>query len=164
MLAHGEPGHVINTSSGNGGIEPLPDQAVYASSKSAVSIVTECLGAQLAAESDRVRAMLFYPAGGLLDTGIWTCDRNRPADLARETPVAGEPQTLEKFRTMARKAGFELPVQDLDELAQSLLRDIRAGRFVSMLGLEQAGQTLARRAQRIGAGELPQEPSRGMMI
>ena len=164
MLASGEQGLVINTSSGDGGIEPLPDQAVYASSKAAVSIITECLGAQLAAASDRMRAMVFYPSGGLLDTGIWSCDRNRPQELAREKPVEGEPQTLEKFRTMAKKAGMDLPVQDLDELAQHLLGDIRAERFVSMIGREHAGATLEQRAKRIGAGELPQAPSRGMMI
>jgi NAD(P)-dependent dehydrogenase (short-subunit alcohol dehydrogenase family) len=164
MLASGEEGLVINTSSGDGGIEPLPDQAVYASSKAAVSIITECLGAQLAAASDVMRAMVFYPSGGLLDTGIWSCDRNRPAALAREVPVTGEPQTLEKFRAMAKKAGMDLPVQDLDELAQHLLGDIRAGRFVSMIGREHAGQTLEQRAKRIGAGDLPQAPSRGMMI
>jgi NAD(P)-dependent dehydrogenase (short-subunit alcohol dehydrogenase family) len=164
MLASGEEGLVINTSSGDGGIEPLPDQAVYASSKAAVSIITECLGAQLAAQSDRMRAMVFYPSGGLLDTGIWSCDRNRPVALAREVPVTGEPQTLEKFRAMAKKAGMDLPVQDLDELAQHLLGDIRAGRFVSMIGREHAGATLEQRAKRIGAGELPQAPSRGMMI
>jgi len=164
MLASGEEGLVINTSSGDGGIEPLPDQAVYASSKAAVSIITECLGAQLAAASDRMRAMVFYPSGGLLDTGIWSCDRNRPAELAREVPVVGEPQTLEKFRAMAKKAGMDLPVQDLDALAQHLLGDIRAGHFVSMIGREHAGATLEQRAKRIGAGELPQAPSRGMMI
>lgn len=164
MLASGEEGLVINTSSGDGGIEPLPDQAVYASSKAAVSIITECLGAQLAAQSDRMRAMVFYPSGGLLDTGIWSCDRNRPAELQREVPVTGEPQTLEKFRAMAKKAGMDLPVQDLDELAQHLLGDIRAGRFISMIGREHAGATLEQRAKRIGAGELPQAPSRGMMI
>jgi len=163
MLASGEEGLVINTSSGDGGIEPLPDQAVYASSKAAVSIITECLGAQLAAQGN-LRAMVFYPSGGLLDTGIWSCDRNRPADLAREKPVEGEPQTLEKFRAMAKKAGMDLPVQDLDELAQALLGDIRAGHFVSMIGREHAGATLEQRAKRIGAGELPQAPSRGMMI
>jgi NAD(P)-dependent dehydrogenase (short-subunit alcohol dehydrogenase family) len=163
MLASGEEGLVINTSSGDGGIEPLPDQAVYASSKAAVSIITECLGAQLAAQGN-LRAMVFYPSGGLLDTGIWSCDRNRPAELAREKPVLGEPQTLEKFRAMAKKAGMDLPVQDLDELAQHLLGDIRAGNFVSMIGREHAGATLEQRAKRIGAGELPQAPSRGMMI
>ncbi len=164
MLASGEEGLVINTSSGDGGIEPLPDQAVYASSKAAVSIITECLAAQLAATSEKMRAMLFYPAGGLLDTGIWSCDRNRPTELAREVPVEGEPQTIEKFQAMAKKAGFELPVQNLDDLAQSVLADIRAGRFVSMIGVEQAGATLEQRAKRIGQGELPQEPRLGMMI
>jgi len=163
MLASGEEGLVINTSSGDGGIEPLPDQAVYASSKAAVSIITECLGAQLAAQGN-LRAMVFYPSGGLLDTGIWSCDRNRPAELAREKPVLGDPQTLEKFRAMAKQAGMDLPVQDLDELAQHLLGDIRAGNFVSMIGREHAGATLEQRAKRIGAGELPQAPSRGMMI
>jgi len=164
MLASGEEGLVINTSSGDGGIEPLPDQSVYASSKAAVSIITECLAAQLAAREEPVEAMLFYPAGGLLDTGIWSCDRNRPGSLAREKAVEGEPQTIEKFKAMAEKAGFELPVQDLDELAQALISDIRAGRFVSMIGVETAGQKLAERAARVGKGELPQDPSAGMMI
>lgn len=164
MLASGEQGLVINTSSGDGGIEPLPDQAVYASSKAAVSIITECLGAQLAAQGN-LRAMVFYPSGGLLDTGIWSCDRTRPVEFAREKPVVGEPQTLEKFRAMMKeKVGVELPVQDLDQLAQHLLSDIRAGNFVSMIGREHAGATLSQRAKRIGAGELPQAPSRGMMI
>jgi NAD(P)-dependent dehydrogenase (short-subunit alcohol dehydrogenase family) len=164
MLGSGEEGLVINTSSGDGGIEPLPDQAVYASSKAAVSIITECLAAQLQATSEKMRAMLFYPAGGLLDTGIWSCDRNRPSELAREVPVEGEPQTIEKFQAMAKQAGFELPVQNLDDLAQSVLADIRAGRFVSMIGIEQAGATLEQRAKRIGQAELPQEPRLGMMI
>lgn len=43
MIAGGEEGHVINTSSGDGGISPLPYQSVYASSKAAVSTITECL-------------------------------------------------------------------------------------------------------------------------
>jgi NAD(P)-dependent dehydrogenase (short-subunit alcohol dehydrogenase family) len=164
MLASGEEGLVINTSSGDGGIEPLPDQSVYASSKAAVSIITECLGAQLAANGGKVRAALFYPAGGLLDTGIWTCARNRPTHLAREVPVAGEPQTFEKFRALAKQAGFDLPVQDLDELAQSVVDGIRDERFVIMKGLDHAGAKLHERASRIAKGELPQAPSHGLMI
>jgi NAD(P)-dependent dehydrogenase (short-subunit alcohol dehydrogenase family) len=164
MLASGEKGLVINTSSGDGGIEPLPDQAVYASSKAA-GLDHHRVPRRAARRGERpMRAMVFYPSGGLLDTGIWSCDRNRPAELAREKPVEGEPQTLEKFRAMAKKAGMDLPVQDLDELAQHLLGDIRAERFVSMIGREHAGATLEQRAKRIGAGELPQAPSRGMMI
>lgn len=164
MLASGEQGYVVNTSSGDGGIEPLPDQSVYASSKAAVSTLTECLAAQLAAHGDTLRASIFYPSGGLLDTGIWSCDRNRPAELARERPVEGEPQTIEKFVAMAKKAGMDLPIQDLDELAQVLLDGIRAERFVIMIGSEHAGATLASRAERVGRGDLPQDPSRGFMI
>src|SRR6516165_5394496 len=47
MLASGEPGHIVNTSSGDGAIGPLPNASIYASSKAAVSILTECLAAQL---------------------------------------------------------------------------------------------------------------------
>ena len=47
MIASGEEGFVMNTSSGDGGISPLAQQVVYASSKAAVSILTECLAAQL---------------------------------------------------------------------------------------------------------------------
>ena len=43
MIAGGEEGHIINTSSGDGGISPLPYQSVYASSKAAVSCISECL-------------------------------------------------------------------------------------------------------------------------
>lgn len=45
MLAGGEEGVIMNTSSGDGGISPLADQSVYASSKAGVSIMTECLNA-----------------------------------------------------------------------------------------------------------------------
>ena len=75
MIAGGEEGHIINTSSGDGGISPLPYQSVYASSKAAVSCISECLAAQLQSEGTNLRASVFYPSGGLLDTGIWTTDR-----------------------------------------------------------------------------------------
>ena len=120
MIASGDECHVINTSSGDGGISPLPYQSVYASSKAAVSIITECLAAQLITEETNVRASLFYPSGGVLDTGIWTTDRNRPADLAREKPYDPVP-SVEDFKQAAEAAGMELQFQDLDELAQYLL-------------------------------------------
>ena len=142
MIESGEEGLVVNTSSGDGGISPLPDQSVYASSKAAVSIITECLAAQLAASDTKLRAALFYPAGGLLDTGIWTCDRNRPADLAREREVEGEPQTIEKFARLAKEAGFELPIQPLDALAAHVLEGIRQEHPIIMIGLEGAVETL----------------------
>ena len=57
MLEHGEPGHVVNTSSGNGGITPILGTPEYSVTKGAVVTLTEVLGAQL------VRQWL-EPAGG----------------------------------------------------------------------------------------------------
>src|SRR3954467_3085788 len=56
MIAAGEEGHVVNTSSGDGGIAPMPSASVYASSKAAVTTVTECLAAQLESEGTNLRA------------------------------------------------------------------------------------------------------------
>ncbi len=86
MIDSGEPGVVINTSSTDGGIAPVPYASVYASSKAAISCLTEALAHQLVAAGTNVRAAVFYPSGGLLDTGLWTAQRNRPAELARLKP------------------------------------------------------------------------------
>jgi NAD(P)-dependent dehydrogenase (short-subunit alcohol dehydrogenase family) len=154
MLAGGEEGHIINTSSGDGGISPLTYQSVYAASKAAVSCLTECLAAQLLTEGTKLGASIFYPSGGLLDTGIWTTDRNRPADLAREKPYDPVP-TVQDFKVAAEAAGMELPLQDLDELARYCLQGIRDKHFIIMIGLEGAEATLLDRAARIGRAELP---------
>ncbi len=154
MIASGVEGHVINTSSGDGGVSPLPYQSVYASSKAAVSCITECLGAQLQSEGTQLGASIFYPSGGLLDTGIWTTDRNRPKELAREKPYDPVP-TVQDFKVAAEAAGMEMPIQDLDELARFCLQGVRERRFIIMIGIEQAAATLHNRADRIGRGELP---------
>jgi len=154
MLAGGEEGHVINTSSGDGGISPLPYQSVYAASKAAVSIISECLAAQLQGEGTKLAASVFYPSGGLLDTGIWTTDRNRPGNLAREKPYDPVP-TVQDFKVAAAAAGMELDFQDLDELARYCLQGIREQRFVIMIRVEEAEATLLERARRIGRAALP---------
>lgn len=154
MIAGGEEGHVINTSSGDGGVSPLPYQSVYASSKAAVSCITECLGAQLQSEGTKLGASIFYPSGGLLDTGIWTTDRNRPSDLAREKPYDPVP-TVQDFQVAAKAAGMTLEVQDLDELARFCLEGVLGGRFIIMIGVEDAEVTLQQRATRIGQSALP---------
>ena len=154
MLASGEEGHVINTSSGDGGVSPLPYQSVYASSKAAVSCITECLAAQLQSENTQLAASIFYPSGGLLDTGIWTTDRNRPQDLAREKPTAPVP-TIADFNVAAAAAGMDMEFQDLDELARFCLQGVREKRFVIMIDVQDAEATLMERAARIGRTELP---------
>ncbi len=155
MIEAGHEGLVMNTSSGDGGVAPLAGQSVYAASKAAISILTECLDAQLAAETN-LRATIFYPSGGMLATGIWTTRRNRPAELVRERPVPeGSETTFDDFMSGMKAAGIELPVQDLDELAQYAVAGIKNGDFVIMIRREEMEQQLTDRAKTLAAGENP---------
>ena len=83
MIESGQPGHVVNTSSGDGGFAPVPMASVYASSKAAVSCFTEALHHQLLDEAEGMGASVFYPSGGLMNTGLFTAQRNRPEHLQR---------------------------------------------------------------------------------
>jgi len=153
MLASGEEGIVINTSSPDGPIAPMPQASVYAATKCAVTCVTECLAAQLAEESGgRVRAAVFYPSGkGLLDTGLWTSDRNRPPELARERPRETPPLTVAELREKG------VPVQPLDELADLVVDGIRDGRFVMILDMGRHADAMASRVARLAVLENPTE-------
>ena len=155
MIEAGEEGFVMNTSSGDGGIQALATQSVYAASKAAISTLTECLDAQLAAET-RLRAAIFYPSGGMLATGIWTTRRNRPKELARERPVPeGSETTFDEFMAGMKAVGIELPVQDLDELARHAVEGIKKGDFVIMIRREEMEAQLTERAKKLAAGENP---------
>jgi NAD(P)-dependent dehydrogenase (short-subunit alcohol dehydrogenase family) len=155
MIEAGEEGHVVNTSSGDGGIAPMPSASVYAASKAAVTSFTECLASQLVTEGTNLRASIFYPSGGLLRTGLWESDRTRPAELARERPRSTEPMTVEKLEAMAEQGGYQLPWQDLNELARALIAGIRAGDFITMIGRESIAETYRARGEDFAAGRLP---------
>lgn len=156
MLDGGQEGHVVNTSSPDGPIAPLPQASVYAATKSAVTTLTECLAAQLEAEGSAIRASVFYPSGrGLLDTGLWTSDRNRPADLARERPRTTPAMTVASLREMAEQAGRDLPIQPLDELSELVVDGLRDGRFVMIMPSSDTEATLRRRLELVLANRNP---------
>ena len=112
--------------------------------------------AQLVGRGTKLRAAIFYPSGGMLRTGIWTTKRNRPEDLARNKPVPeGSETTFEDFMAGMKKVGIDLPVQDLDELAQNTLQGIKSGDFVIMKGRAGMEAQLVDRAKKLARGELP---------
>jgi NAD(P)-dependent dehydrogenase (short-subunit alcohol dehydrogenase family) len=129
MVEHGEDGHVVNTSSPDGGMVAMPSAAVYASSKAAVVTMTECLHHQLRALGSRIGASVLLPAGGLLVTGLWTSDRNRPAALERERPRSRPGMSAEDFRALMASQGHEIPVMPLDDVASWVVDGILADRF-----------------------------------
>ncbi|HEX7131783.1 MAG TPA: SDR family NAD(P)-dependent oxidoreductase [Iamia sp.] len=152
MIAGGEEGIVVNTSSTDGPIAPMPQAACYAATKCAVTCLTECLDAQLRSEGTYLTAAVFYPSGkGLLDTGLWTSDRNRPDELARERPRSTPALTV------AELAEKGIPVQPLDELAVDVVDGIRDGRFVIVLDVDRHAATLRARAEQIAARQNPTE-------
>ena len=156
MIESGEPGVIVNTSSGDGGIAPVPYASVYASSKAAVSCLTEALAHQLAQNAPNLRAAIFYPSGGLLDTGLWTAQRNRPPDLARRTPRPPAPgTTFAEFRDQLAALGRPTDVMDLRELGRFAIRGVKSGAFIIGHDLDEAGRLLHARADAVSKGELP---------
>jgi NAD(P)-dependent dehydrogenase (short-subunit alcohol dehydrogenase family) len=156
MIESGEPGVVVNTSSMDGGIAPVPYASVYASSKAAISCLTEALAHQLIAAGTEMRAAVFYPSGGLLDTGLWTAQRNRPTALARTKPRPPAPgTTFEEFKAQLEASGHPAQLMDLAELGRFCVAGVKRGDFVIGHGLEDTAAMLHRRADAIGAGQLP---------
>jgi len=156
MIESGEPGVVVNTSSGDGGIAPVPYASVYASSKAAVTCFTEALAHQFASGETNLKAAVFYPGGGLLDTGLWTAQRNRPDELARQKDRAPAPgTTFAEFKEQLAAAGRPVDVVDLLELGRFVVAGVKAERFIIGHDLDRAGKLLHARADAIAQGHLP---------
>ena len=163
MLESGEPGHVVNTSSGDGGFAPVPNAGVYASSKAAVSCLTEALAHQLAEDSDRVGASVFYPSGGLMDTGLFSSHRNRPAELERVRGGTGRSSmTFQQMKDLLEKAGRDVKVADLDELGRWVVECTAQRQYIIGRDLDHTVDLLHRRADAIGALDLPPHHQMGL--
>ncbi len=163
MIASGEPGVVVTTSSGDGGIAPVPYASVYTSSKAAISCFTEALAHQFIAQKTNLRACVFYPSGGLLETGLWEAQRNRPAELARIKPRPPAPgTTFAEFKAALAAAGRSTETMDLAELGRFAVNGVKEGRFVISHNLDQAGRLLHSRADAIAKGDLPPSALEGI--
>ena len=94
MIESGEPGVVVNTSSMDGGIAPVPYASVYASSKAAISCLTEALAHQLAAAGHRAAGRGLLPLGRTA--------RHRPVDGAAQPARRAGPGHSPARRRRAR--------------------------------------------------------------
>lgn len=129
MLDHGDAGHVVNTSSGNGGVSPLPGTPIYATTKAAVVTITECLYAQLQAMGARIGASVLFPGPKMLRTGLFSSWRNRPAALANATPRQTPPTTIESFERRMADAGVTVEYTPVEEVATRVVDAVRAEQF-----------------------------------
>ena len=125
MIEGGHPGQVVNTSSGDGGFAPVPTASVYAASKAAVSCFTEALHHNLESEGTQLRASVFYPAGGLQRTGLFTAQRNRPEHLQRVGEGTGrKSMTFDEMKALLERSGRDVKEADLDAQGDMVVNNL----------------------------------------
>ncbi|MBJ20932.1 MAG: SDR family NAD(P)-dependent oxidoreductase [bacterium] len=133
-LVEQDEGHVVNTSSGNGGYTPMASTGIYPVTKAAVTTLTECLWGQLKEVGSNVGASILYPSTqtpGVLATGIWRAGANRPDRYGRGDPAkdADVRDALADYLARAKEAGQEVPVAPLEEVADLCVQAVRDDLF-----------------------------------
>ena len=161
MIEGGHPGQVVNTSSGDGGFAPVPTASVYAASKAAVSCFTEALHHNLESEGTHLRASVFYPAGGLQRTGLFTAQRNRPEHLQRVGEGTGrKSMSFDEMKALLERSGRDVKEADLDAQGDMVVNNTVARTYIITNDLRDTVDLLHRRADAIGRLEVP--PHHGM--
>ena len=154
MIAQDIEGHVVNTTSGNGGFTPLINSAIYAATKASVTTITECLWGQLREVGSKVSASLLYPSTttpGMLNTGIWRPGANRPEryDRPGAPPKAGR-DALAGYLKRMEEVGMPVVFAPLSEVADICFEGIVNDTFwISAPSETQAAKISARAASQI---------------
>ena len=158
MLAHGEDGHVVNTSSGNGGLIVIPSTPIYATSKAAVSTLTEALHYQLVGLGAKIKASVLYPGPHIVASSIFTASRNRLPRYTRETPQVMPPMTLDAILQLAEAAGTRLKTTEPAEVAEHLIEGLRADRYFILPPSEEGDRRVRARMEAVLARRTPEPP------
>ncbi len=126
---------------------------IYAASKAAVTQISECLWGQLAALTDKVGVSVLFPGPRALDTGLWSAERNRPADLAQSNHRAT--QTFEGLKKHMSEMGVPFQETPLEQVAAFTVQGIRDNRFWLLPESENSDQTIRLRADSMIARKNP---------
>jgi NAD(P)-dependent dehydrogenase (short-subunit alcohol dehydrogenase family) len=129
MLAQGDDCHIVNTSSGNGAISPLPSTPQYAVTKAGVVTLTECLYGQLADVTDKVRCSVLLPGPHMLRTGLFESWRTRPDRFAKERPRETPYVTYEAMESQMEAAGIAVEYTPVEDVAGDVVAAVRSGTF-----------------------------------
>jgi NAD(P)-dependent dehydrogenase (short-subunit alcohol dehydrogenase family) len=129
MLAQGEEGHVVNTSSGNGGVSPLPSTPQYAATKAAVVTLTECLYGQLQEVGASIGVSVLFPGPHMLRTGLFESWRSRTDEFAKERPRKTPYTTVEMLEEQMKAAGVAIAYTAVEEVAERVVAGILADQF-----------------------------------
>jgi NAD(P)-dependent dehydrogenase (short-subunit alcohol dehydrogenase family) len=156
MLAHGEEGHVVHTSSGNGGLILVPTTPIYSATKAAVSAITESLHLQLVMQGARIRAHVLYPGPHIVASNIFTAARNRPEEFRRETAQVAPPVTLESLGQIFEAMGRRFEATSPEEVAEHAMDGLREDRFYMLPWTEDGRARFRERIDGILDGRNPE--------
>lgn len=129
MIAQGDEGHVVNTSSGNGGVSPLPSTPQYAATKAAVVTLTECLYGQLQEVGAPIGASVLFPGPHMLRTGLFESWRSRTEEFAKERPRQTPYTTVEMLEEQMKAAGITPQYTPVEEVADRVVEGILTDSF-----------------------------------
>jgi NAD(P)-dependent dehydrogenase (short-subunit alcohol dehydrogenase family) len=121
MLAQGGEGHIVNTASVAGLVNPQM-MAVYNVSKHAVVSLSETLHHDLKLVGSAVGVSVLCPA--FVPTGINASDRNRPADLANDAPPTASQAALKAQLDKAVTSG-KITAPQVAEMTFDAIREDR---------------------------------------
>lgn len=129
MLDQDDEGWVVNTSSGNGGVSPLPSTPQYSATKAAVVTMTECLYGQLQEVGAKVGASVLFPGPHMLRTGLFESWRTRPDEFAKQRPRSTPYTTVDDLEAQMKAAGVQIAYTPVEEVAERVVAAIYAGQF-----------------------------------
>jgi NAD(P)-dependent dehydrogenase (short-subunit alcohol dehydrogenase family) len=145
MIAAGEEGHVVNTSSGNGGLTSLTSSPVYASSKAAVTSLTEVLHYHFLMDGLKLKASVLFPGPHLVNTNLLNSARQRPEEFTTDSSVVPDAVDMGQLARMVGKIQLTEPA----EVAAYTLEGIRNDRFWIMAPSESQDQRVRERCESI---------------
>jgi NAD(P)-dependent dehydrogenase (short-subunit alcohol dehydrogenase family) len=145
MIAAGEPGHIVNTSS-LAGVVSNAYSGPYNTSKFAALGLTECLAHDLAAANASIGASVLVP--GAVNTRIAESTRNRPESLAEGVGAADAAFVDQMLAKQSETGADPLAVADL------VLDAVQRGQFIIPTSPGYSRQ-VAHRAEALQALEAP---------
>jgi len=155
MLEAGEEGHIVNTSSGNGGVAPIPNTAIYATTKAAVTTLSEVLYGQLRSIDALIGASVLFPGPKVLRTGLLESSGKRPSHWHNDHPRMTAHTTIASFEERMRAAGMEPDYTPVEAVAEETFQGVRDGRFWILPASEQTDKTIQARSRSMLERSLP---------
>lgn len=147
MLEQGDEGHVVNTTSGNGGVAPLISTPQYAVTKGSVVTLSECLYGQLREVNAKIGCSVLFPGPHMLRTGLFESWRSRLPEFAKERPRQTPYVTVDQLEAQMAAAGRTIAYTAVEDVAEQVVVGVRDDQFWIHPGSETGDQRIRDRAE-----------------